>query len=1457
MTDPRAQTAPPAKAPRRLRRWLKRLVIVLLSLGALAVIAWQALTSSWFLAPRIESMLSSLIGGNVTIRTAELDLHGHLHLTDVRLLVPSIKGPAGELVHVPDVSMNLDRDELLAGRFTVQGLTIDDALLRLSEDLDSGRFNVGGLTIPAPTGASPSMVWPRVELRSGVVQIGEHRDGRFYPSGELRVNGSLKPEKSPRGSALPEWYSFDLEEIPVQGLSSPSAMQIAGRFNIATTEGSCILSGVTFEPERAQLLPRVARQWWNAIDPSGSLEPIAFQLDSDGRYEVEIAMDGIDWSLPVPSFDPQRDTNAPRMTDVHGSVVIHDGIVDLIGLSGAIDGVRYGLAGSFASVDRSPGFDLTFQVERFDLSRNLNLLTALPISVRRLVDNQLIQLGGPTGLLDAHVTLTRAPAGEDASGGEAGRPVRASGRVELLNAEGSYSAFPYPLTGLNGAVEFDDDEIRVIALAGRGPSGGQIFVSGTIAPPLNDPLVNIELYAINVPVDDHLRRALGERRGGALDEFFNEDWARRLHDDELFLQMDDVQPLSDEVMTLMREYRELSGPEGQPLDAASRQRQDVIRGRMESIEQVLKRPTFELGGRINIRSTVRRDRGPGEPTRVSNLISLSDPAAPLGIVYDEFPYPVRLISGEILIGYDRIDVVKDLVVEGLSGARGVINGYVDRVRVPERRQEPHLTIRAAHLPIDTYLLRAIPDADWKNLDPASTPLLSKGARVVAGLRLAGQLSADGAITTDERGKAAFDIKVSAADTASLDAGERVPYESELEWTWPTSLPLSHVQANLTVHRRSVEINEFSGVSDAQQFRADGTVDWSSGQAAIELHVDGENIDLKPHLIDLASAIGQDGGVQEMQRFWDRFQPQGTADAALTYTQANDGATGFDLRLVPRAGSVLISEHRVAIANPIGSLHFVPGSVTFDALRADATSGGVNAGHIALDGPLAWAPTLATSLDAQIEGGSLEAPVYAMFSEGVSRLFAGAKPDAVSASGVFDASLKYSRPAGAERPDYVVNLRPRTLDLSLSGERFELRRIEGSAIISPEAVQMSNLFGAYQDGLIHLDGVVKRGSGIDAALRLSVSSQTITNRVRVLLPRAANQLIDAIDLEVGQSVELSDAEIHYTRQPQQDAQQAPLESLSFDGLLNVRDASANLSIPITELDGSLHLKVQRRSDEPWLHGEVSMTVPRMLVLGRLVTGVRADLTAGTQPGVIEMPRLTGDCYGGRVSAEGWLRVPWKGEPGQYELNLALAQVAVAPVLRRYPTASVEANGDAGASSTPPPPTARPGRLEASLSIAGQFGEARSRIGRGVIRVRDAELYDVPLAMWALQLSALTLPVSTSFREAEIECFVEGSEVVFERLVLDSPSMSLVGRGVLNYETKALDMRFNTASKLRAPLLTPLWEALRDLFMSIHVTGTLERPHARLEAHADRAVSAARPAGAASAREGTAIVRPRPE
>lgn len=1437
--------------PRRWRRRLRRLLVALIALVLLIPLAWHTLTSSWFLAPRVESALSRLVGGRVTVGSADLDLDGRLQLTDVRLLVSGARGPAGELLHVPDLTINLDRDELLAGRLSAQQLIIDDALLRLSEDLDTGRFNVGGLSLGAAGSAPPLTAWPRIELRTGIVQVGEHRGSTFRPSGEIRVNGSLRPETQ---TGTTDWHEFDLEEIqatPADAATSPG-LRLAGRFNLKTGEASSIISGVSFAPRKADLLPRVAREWWKIIEPSGTLEPIGVQISPGGRYEIEIAMDGIDWSLPVPSFDPRRDTSPPRMTSVRGSVVIHDETVDLIGLSGEIDSVRYSLTGSFTSVDRSPGFDLTFDVDQFDLSRNLNVLTALPERVRQLVDNQLVQLGGPSGLLTARMRLWRespekAPAGD---GAEApARTVHASGRVELDNAEGTYREFPYPLTRLRGSVEFNDDEIRIIDLAGRGPTGGQIFVSGRIAPMGPDPSVEVELYANSVPIDEHLLKALGESRGGAVTEFFNPDWMKRLHGARLFLTAADVEGMGREVMSLMREHRELTEP--MTHDEETRDRLDAIFARMEEIERDLDLPVIDLGGRINIRSSIRREAGPDQPTRVSNLISLADRGRPLGLIYEEFPYPVHLVAGEILIDYDRIVIVKDLVLEGAAGGRAILGGEVKRVRRPVRRVEPDLHLRAEAIPVNELLLRAIPGKDAEPAHGAEQVRgsLSKAASVLAGLRIIGEASAEGRIFTDAQGKADFDIDVHLDGGRSRPPHDSPRWERALAWRWPASLPLSNAQSHVTLHRRSVDIHRFAGLSGEQQFECSGRVGWGAGPADITLDVQGRGIDLQPHLIDLAAALGSDEGIEEMRRFWTTFEPTGRGDCSVAFRQVAGAPPHFDLFLTPERGSLMLMGHRVAATNMQGSLHVGEGLLHFRSLAADASCGGAPAGRVSMDGTLGLRPGTASDVHGSIESGRFESPAFEDLAAGLSRLLSAGSAETASPRGAFDASFHYSRPADGRDADYLINLQPREIDLTVRGERFEMRRLEGGAFITPTTFEISGLTGAYQDGLIRLQGTVQRNLPVNADLQLGVSADRLSGRVRALLPQTVNQLIDAIDLKVGQSVELSDARIRYSHAPGGEAAEAPVESIDFDGLLSVRDASMNVSIPITELDGSLHLSAQRRANEPWLHGRVEMNVQRMLVLGREVTDVQADLVAGDEPGLVEVARLVGECYGGRLCAEGSVRVPWREEPGRYDLRLALAQVAVDPVLRRVaPRAAPPAEGE-GADAPPRHPedarpgaeggSPRPGRLNAALSVAGEFGRPGSRYGRGEIRVSGAELYEVPLAMWALQLSALTLPVSTSFREAHVDYYIDGDEVIFERLRLDSPAMALIGRGVLNYRSQALDMQFNTASKLRAPLLTPLWEAVRDLFMTIRVTGTLEKPEANLQA-----------------REGSTVLRRRP-
>ncbi|MFW5652890.1 MAG: hypothetical protein ACOC0P_02490, partial [Planctomycetota bacterium] len=159
----------------------------------------------------------------------------------------------------------------------------------------------------------------------------------------------------------------------------------------------------------------------------------------------------------------------------------------------------------------------------------------------------------------------------------------------------------------------------------------------------------------------------------------------------------------------------------------------------------------------------------------------------------------------------------------------------------------------------------------------------------------------------------------------------------------------------------------------------------------------------------------------------------------------------------------------------------------------------------------------------------------------------------------------------------------------------------------------------------------------------------------------------------------------------------------------------------------------------------------------------------------------------------------------------------------------------------------GRLRASFSVVGKFGDPASRRGRGMVRVDGGTIYSVPLAVWVLQLSSLALPVSTGFDDAEVAFYIDGERVVFESIRLDSASIRLTGAGHVNATTRELSLALQTQSRMPAPILTPIWQTVRDTIFSLEVTGTIDSPKVRLRprtpfnqtADEDAAAAAGRP------------------
>lgn len=124
---------------------------------------------------------------------------------------------------------------------------------------------------------------------------------------------------------------------------------------------------------------------------------------------------------------------------------------------------------------------------------------------------------------------------------------------------------------------------------------------------------------------------------------------------------------------------------------------------------------------------------------------------------------------------------------------------------------------------------------------------------------------------------------------------------------------------------------------------------------------------------------------------------------------------------------------------------------------------------------------------------------------------------------------------------------------------------------------------------------------------------------------------------------------------------------------------------------------------------------------------------------------------------------------------------------------------------------------------------SRRGRGLFVIRHARLYEVPLTMTLLQIINLTWPSSRSFDRASADFVIDGDRLRLEGIRFEAPSVQMIGSGWLNYVDHRTDMSFVTRNPKALELgpLSDVWTIMKDELWTIRLTGTLEKPQARLE------------------------------
>ncbi len=625
----------------RKRGWRRRIAAVGLLLILCLVAGYLYLANPQRLSGFASRLLQDMTGAEVAIDEARFGIDGKIHLRGLRLRVPHVAGDAGRLFEAEQVSIDHRLTSLLRGRFEATSLVIFGPTLVLTQDLATEKYNYQVMRELRSRDDASSPVLerlPELFVRNGAIEFAELEGDRLLPLGKIQIDGKLA-----RVAEHPGTYFFALRQMAADRTEA----QLTGRFNLHDLSVAAELDSFSFDNPYGSILPRKLRAWWQRLNPAGSMPTFRIAYDPDPTIGMHAVIEVRDVELSLPYADTTEDGTQPafpRMRNVSGTFALVRDTVLIDSLRGTIEGIGYQIDGRIDGLDEAAPFRFAVRTDEFDIPADRSLY-ALP----RAVEKEIRRFE-PAGRFHAQAIVERR---------RRGAPIDYDGTLSIRGADIRYVRFPYPMRDVHGTVRFTDERIDVERLDGRGPNGGRILVTGSVAPPGDGAAVELHILVTDLPTDDHL--------------------------------LDNLEPQDQRIINIIA-------------DRAQHAR--IVELGLLRTGETGDAPRFELGGRINVQIHVTRNFGPDE--RYVNKTSID--VAGVNVMFRYWPYPLQLTSGKVHIepGLVRVDNVH---ATGPHGGSGRVAGTITKMPdVPGRgeRWDPDIHIVEATLPLDELMLATIP-----------------------------------------------------------------------------------------------------------------------------------------------------------------------------------------------------------------------------------------------------------------------------------------------------------------------------------------------------------------------------------------------------------------------------------------------------------------------------------------------------------------------------------------------------------------------------------------------------------------------------------------------------------------------------------------------------------------------------------------------------------------------------
>ena len=276
--------------------------------------------------------------------------------------------------------------------------------------------------------------------------------------------------------------------------------------------------------------------------------------------------------------------------------------------------------------------------------------------------------------------------------------------------------------------------------------------------------------------------------------------------------------------------------------------------------------------------------------------------------------------------------------------------------------------------------------------------------------------------------------------------------------------------------------------------------------------------------------------------------------------------------------------------------------------------------------------------------------------------------------------------------------------------------------------------------------------------------------------------------------------------------------SWDVHLDMEQAALDIGVPLEHVHGGIHLTGQSDGRSWRARGDVALDsgmvrgVQLTAVQGPLVfdaEGVRFGAAAASATGAAR--RLTARVAGGTLLVDGSVQTSGSGGFGVtasvHDADLGRLMAESTGAFQRYK-----------------------GRLNAGLELRGSRAGSHSLAGRGNVRLRDADLYELSVIMALLKILRIKAPDRNAFTSSLVDFRIEGPRAYLDNIELSGDAISLVGAGEVDFDGN-LQMAFRSImgdSQTQLPVMKRLLGGASGQFMLVHVGGTLTDPVTSTEA-----------------------------